>query len=574
MSKETISSNKAILVLVVIAILISAGTIFQTVTIIGELRTLSESVEDLEEMLGQPTPEGYIPNPDTVTYVFPRSTEKLDPPLATGESEAPVVMQCFQTLVRYKDTSLEEFIGEVAESWEASSDGYTWTFHIRPGLKFKNGDSLNATAVEYSFNRTLALPGFGSAVLSFILEPNGIEVVDASTLRIHVYEGGMIGMVLPVLANHYSGSIVNPNVVEAHGGAVGSTDWMAKNAAAEAGSGPYYVAKHEHGVELILDQNPNYFRGHEKSPKHVKFVIIPEIATRIMLLKKGDIDIYFDFPGVKVPELLETDVELINLGALRGGFANVAIGIGQAQLPGARFPMLADVRVRQAIAWAIDYDAALAVAYGGWAVRPYSNIPSGVPFHHSFTEYYAPAPDYDKARDLLGQVNPDWANGGPDNIIFKLEMNYLAGVEVERMQAVIIQSSLRQIGIDLELLPHDTAMMMAYITGDDMCMAFGRNPPLVPHPSYYEAHFRTGSYANWGRYSNSTVDALMSEARSIADLEEQEEIWYKIQEMLLQDVARAPVLSSPFMLVATQPWIDFVEHPFAAPWIWNATKGW
>jgi len=199
------------------------------------------------------------------------------------------VSNIYAALVKVKVED-EKFvtIPELAESWEVASDGKTWTFHLRKGLVFANGDPLKSDAVVYSLQRVLKLAKSPSWLFSDVLglTEESITAPDDYTVKI-VTNGSPSNVVLTMMGNTLSG-ILNPKVVQEHevDGDMGQA-WLTDHS---AGAGPYIIKEWERKVKLILIANENYWRGVPKI-KTIIFQDIPEATDQLLLLKKGDIDV-------------------------------------------------------------------------------------------------------------------------------------------------------------------------------------------------------------------------------------------------------------------------------------------
>ena len=253
----------------------------------------------------------------------------------------------------------------LAESWEVAPDGKTWTFHLRKGLVFADGDPLKADAVVYSFQRVLKLQKSPCWLFSDVLglTEESIAAPDDYTVKI-VTNGAPSNVVLTMVGNTLSG-VLNPRVVKEHevDGDMGQA-WLMDHS---AGAGPYNLEEWDRKIKVVLKANENYWRG---APK-IKTVIlqdIPEPTDQLLLLKKGDIDVAWDLTAEQANSLKGgPDVSIVTTPGQSDEYVGMNAGWGPFK----------DVRVRQAVKYAIDYNAIIDKVMTGFAINNQQFLPVG-----------------------------------------------------------------------------------------------------------------------------------------------------------------------------------------------------
>ncbi len=352
----------------------------------------------------------------------------LDPAVTyEGEPDA-YVSNIYAALVRIEIED-EKFvtIPELAESWELAPDGKTWTFQLRKELVFANGDPLKADAVVYSLQRVLKLGKSPSWVFSEVLglTEESITAPDDYTVKI-ITNGAPPNVVLTIIGSTTAG-ILNPKVIKKHeiDGDMGQA-WLTDHS---AGAGPYIIKEWERKVKLILIANEKYWRG-EPTIKTIIVQDIPESSDQNLLLRKGDIDVAWDLTAEQANSLKDLpDMSLVTTPAQ----ANEYLAIN------ANWGPFKDVKIRQAVKYAIDYDAIINKTMAGLAINNQQFIPIGYFGYVENNPYYQ---DIEKAKELMA------------------EAGYTEGFDVEiatevnercRDEAVIIQSDLAKIGIRAEI---------------------------------------------------------------------------------------------------------------------------
>jgi len=259
----------------------------------------------------------------------------LDPAVCYEVMPSVVVMNLYDGLFKLQEINgTIKAVPEIAKSYTISKDGKTWTFHLRHGLKFSNGDPLTADAVVYSYKRVLKLDKspvwlYESLGLTADNMNETIKKIDDYTVQIVTNKPFAPNVVMSILAQSWGG-IVDPKVVEAHdvNGDMGST-WLTDHS---AGSGPYVLEMWKRNSMIALSANENYFKG---APRIKRIMIrdIPESTNQLLSLKKGDIDVAWNLTpdqtnslksskGVSVVTVPSQSDEYVGMNAGWGPFKN------------------------------------------------------------------------------------------------------------------------------------------------------------------------------------------------------------------------------------------------------------
>ncbi len=317
----------------------------------------------------------------------------------------------------------------LAESWEVSEDGLTWTFRLRQGAKFHSGREVTADDVVYSFHRSLALNFAPIWILSqYVPEADMIQKVDTYTVAITTNQPVAELIIGSVVGFQGISSIVDRELVEAHATADDpwANEWLKSN---DAGSGPFILVEWAPNERIILDRFDDYWAG-PAGVKRIIFIDIPEPAAQKLALDKGDIDIAWD--------LLPEQVDLYR-GV--GGFTVVEgpnWGIEYLSVNAGRPPFDNEL-VREALRWAVDYDAIIYGIQKGAAIPGQTIIPKGMFGHLAETPFYK---DVEKARALLEQAG--YGQG--------FEVELLSSTAPRRVAiATQVQADLAEIGIKVNI---------------------------------------------------------------------------------------------------------------------------
>jgi peptide/nickel transport system substrate-binding protein len=413
---------------------------------------------------------------------------------------------------------------ELAESWNVSSDGRVYTFHLRHGIKFQNGDPFNAQAVKYSYDRAIKMGFSAGWLLGFCgMNLNSTKVIDDYTVQITVTPNPFL-----LTGLTYVG-IVDPAYVEAHGGVVNGTfnDWMVTHS---MGTGPFNLTKYDTSTEAILEANKNYWKG---APKVDKVIIkfIPETSTRELLIKSGDVELAQGIPPKDVANLMNASGVKMEI--------NKMVRIGRIQMWYFQSPFN-NTKVREAIAHAVPYDTIIKDVMYGYGNLYYSIVsPTGFGYQPTWQNY-----DYNltKARQLLTEAG--YPNGF--SCTFTIPDNILADQE---MCVVILQSELAKLGITMDIKKVAATEFGNLQRAGKLEMWTSAWQPAYNDVLYvsYIQHYsvRTGNYLAGGGYNNTAFDRLVEQTQAETDPTKRTQMCYDLQRILAEDVAIIPLYQYP-----------------------------
>ena len=443
----------------------------------------------------------------TLVYAVGSSITKLDaadPKLYPSPYEA--VFLIYDNLVRLdKNLKIQP---ELAERWEVSKDGCTWTFHLRKGVKFHDGTPFDAQAVKFHIDRVKD-PATASPNRTLWDHIKSVEVVDDYTIILRTTKP--FGPMLNYLA-HGSGGIVSP---------AGVKKWGADFGNHPIGAGPYKLESFTPGVEVVLVRNEDYW-GKRPAFDKVVFKYVPEPGARVAMLLTGEADVIADVPFEEIARLeASKDTKVITVTGLRCFFVCLNL----------RNPILQDQRVREALNYAVDKTSITESIYLGHATVLDSPVAPTI-FGYKKTREFPYDPN--KARAILASAGWSDTNGDgildkdgkPLSLVMMTSENYFPkDLDV----AMAVQSQLRKAGIDVKLWKVEEAAVRSYEKVPaaeqrwDMHL-YGFNPSNGD-PSYYLISLfgsnpdpdATPYRWNMMRYSNKKVDALIERSLSGPD---------------------------------------------------------
>ncbi|MDX2238702.1 MAG: ABC transporter substrate-binding protein [Hyphomonadaceae bacterium] len=443
----------------------------------------------------------------------------LDPANTSSSFDGAILDLLYQQLTAVDATSQDgRIMGELAESWTFSEDGLTLTFVLREGPAFADGTPVTAQAVKYSFDRIRAVGRAADQTLYWL---GGVEAVDARTVQMTLtqpFPAAPMMLALP------SFSIVNPSVVQANAGTDNALAWLGANT---AGSGPFQLSAWRRGQDLTLTANPNASTK-PRQFERVVFSVIPNDGTRRLKLERGDVDYvgglgavasrnYASIPDVVVARADFTmDMRFITINT--------------------KSPALADRRVRQAIAMAIDYEALRNDVLAGQVGPMTGYLPANVPGARS--DRPPQTRDLDGARRLLAEAGYD------PSVALRMMVTAYGPV------AEFIQAQLREAGLNVTLQRLAPSAIQATRATGDFDLFYDGWVMDVPDPAiFFNLAFSTRyieSGVNASRFGDPAFDAALDAALAQTDPVARAAAYGAIEARLLEE---RPVV----MLYATLP---------------------
>jgi peptide/nickel transport system substrate-binding protein len=403
--------------------------------------------------------------------------DQLDPQKTSAYFSFQVLENVFDTLVE-PDENLE-MRPALAESWDVSPDQRTWTFHLRKDVTFHDGSPFTADDVVYSYRRIIDEKLANVDKFSAVTD---VTAPDPSTVRITVKQptpnlltnlGGFKGMAIVQRRNVESGQIATHPV----------------------GTGPFAFQTQKSGDSITLQANPSYWAGAPKV-SGVTFRFISEPSTAMSALQADEIDWTDSIPTERVAQL--TDDDSITLAKMPSN-DYWYLALNQAREP------WNDVRMRQAIAYAIDRDAIVQATSYGTATANQLAIPNGNPW---YTEYDTYGHDIEKAKSLLRD-----SGAGPRNLDMLVTNEYPETVTA----AQIVADNLAPLGITVNIRTVDFATWLdEQNSGNFDMLMMGWLGNIDPDDFYYAQHHTSGT-SNAQKFSNREVDRLLDAGRVETD---------------------------------------------------------
>ena len=513
---------------------------------------------------------GEIKNPDTFIYATIGDIVTLDPAAsydtASGETE-----QCiYETLIFFDGESTTDFVPVLATEWTVSSDGKTYRFKIREGVKFHNGNDLTPADVEYSIERGM-VQDYGAGPQWMFFEPffgpdthssrsdaglmplediKATVEVDGQWVQFNLF--APYEPFLQILCGPW-GCILDKEWSIANG------DWDGSQASYEAlndppsggsplhsianGTGPFELERWESGVEVSMVRNDNYWQEPANFGRLI-IKVVDEWTTRKLMLEAGDAD------SVYVPRAYSVELEGVEGLTIWKDLPGLSVDsfffqfdinpettfVGSGELDGAGIPLdfFTDLDVRLGFNLAFDWDTYIKDAILNEAVQANSPVVEGLSYYNPDNPMHAL--DLDKAEEHFkaawgGEV---WEKG------FTFILCYNAGNLPRRTACQILQENL--LSINEKFVVNVQAMQWPTLIGG---MYGGLLPMfqigwLADYPDAHNFMFpfmhSGGTFSGWQNYSNPTADALIAQGISSTDPAERQSIYNQLAQIYYEDV--------------------------------------
>ncbi|MEZ2408875.1 ABC transporter substrate-binding protein [Bosea sp. RCC_152_1] len=411
----------------------------------------------------------------------------------------------------------------LARAWTVSPDGLIYTFTLRDDVRWHDGKPFTSADVAFTIETFKQIHPRGRLAFAQVTE---VRTPDPSTAIVVLAKpapyllASLAGSQIPILPRHvYEGSPIATNPANAH----------------PIGTGPFVFKEWVRGSHVVLERNTDYW---DKGKPYIDRLVtrfIPDAGARAAALESGEVDIAGDTP-IAGPDL-ERLKSLPQLGSETKGYEYSGV-LSQVVL-NLDTPALKDLRVRQALAAAIDPRIVLNVAWYGYGeLSPTVVIPAVKSFHDEAAKPYPI--DLVRAEKLLDEAG---LKRGSDGSRLALRLTYSPFFDGNRRTAEYIRQALARIGVSAAIAPYDQAQYVKTVYTD---RAFDLSVEVVsnaPDPAqgvqrfYWSKNFKPGvPFSNGSHYANTDVDRLLEAGESETDPKKRREHYLAVQRQIYTDI--------------------------------------
>jgi peptide/nickel transport system substrate-binding protein len=507
-------------------VLTRVAIIVSTVALIGSACAGTEPEAD-DEAASEPVRGG------TLVAAIDSDPGHLNPAITTSGATHTASELIYNGLVEL--TPEGKPVAELAESWDVEEGGALYRFHLRDGVTWHDGEPFTSADVKFSFEEVLlkfhsrTKASLGDALQS-------ISAPDEHTVEFHFAEPyGPLLLQLgvteaPIVAEHvYEGSDPQENQANLE----------------PVGTGPFAFESYTPGSEIRLKANRDYFKEELPYLDTVVLRVIPDPGNQVVALEAGDVDWLFDVPGPDLARLQAADgFGFLETSVNPGGsncIMTVSFNLDRA--------MFADVRVRRAIAHALDREQFLERVLFGAGKVAQAPISSGIPFAHADDLPEMPAFDRSRAEQLLDEAG--WVRDGDGTRTAR----GVAGVEdgtplsfeflhfpTFTPYGELFRAQLAEVGADVGLRPLEPPVFAETVFTerdfDTNVISYcnGADPEIGVKRMYISSNIAPIPFSNSSAYDNRAVDRLFEEARTTIAADARGDGYRRIQETLVQDL--------------------------------------
>ncbi len=474
----------------------------------------------------------------------------LDPQLATVLNDQILTLALFEGLTWLDETSTKPVPG-AAERWETSADGLTWTFHLRVGLKWSNGEALTADDFVQSWRRVLH-PTFASEGAWYLFALKNAEAYNAGKLadptaiglrapdaRTLVLQLERPTPYLAALVSLPAWFPVNPRVLAKFGDPIKrGSQWTRPGN--HVGNGAFVLKEWTPNARIAVTKNPHYWDAAKTKLNEIVFFPTENPAAEERDFRAGQLHVTFNLPVAKIASWRQQDAGKLRLDPMQ-------------QITFLRFnttkPPFNDARVRRALSLAIDRETIARTLLQASRLPAPALTPPGT---GGYTARAAVPTDFAGARKMLADAGFPGGRGLPAIDLQALNNEIHPGL-AETLQA----AWQRELGIAVRIAQVEQKTWVQNQQSLNYTVSTAAWTADFPDPVTFLGLFASDSSYNWTGWKNEKFDALLTRAASTLDAAQRYEVFQEAEALVLEDAPIAPVF------VGAQ---TYLLHP--------AVKGW
>lgn len=439
-----------------------------------------------------------------------------DPTMAGALATTRVLRNVYDGLVEFKLGTIDLEPG-LAESWEISSDATQYTFKLRQGIKFHDGEPLDANAVDFAlrrgFDKDFEFYNKANTVGFFLVGLKQSEVLDKYTIRLTLAKANAAFL---EFLGYGAGRIVSPKAVREHG-----NEYLVEH---PVGTGPFRFVEWQKGQKVVLERNPDYWRPGFPKADQLIFVPIPEPTARVTALLTGQVNMIVVVPPDSI-STLKSNADITYDQGPGNHYWFIVLNTKEGPFT--------DKRVRQAANYAIDKEGLATNILQGSAKPATQAMPAA---NWSYTDTVKGYPyDPKKAKALLAEAG--YPNGFKTKMIIPVSGS---GMMIPVQMNEYIQGNLREVGIEVEIQSYEWVSYLG-IWGKGLDSTTSMNNQSIMSSEPYILNFLlNGDFVppngwNTGWYNNSEVNNMLSRALEVADRGERAKIYAQAEKLIVED---------------------------------------
>jgi peptide/nickel transport system substrate-binding protein len=454
----------------------------------------------------------------TLIAAFSADPAGFDPVRGPSGMSHVVIEQVYSTLMAV-DPDAKPY-PELAESYAVSDDGLTYTFKLRQGVTFHNGDELTADDVKFSFDRLRAKDS-GYSYGAQVEDIESVDVPDKYTVQFKLNK--RVGPFLIYMA--FPGSSIVPKKLVESGHDLN---------AQPVGSGPFKFVSYQPRTAIKFERNPNYFEAGKPYFDAMEYRIISDITALTNAVLSGDVNFSNEVP----PKDWATVIANPDLAGvtLEGSRYNWMLA-NTTKAP------LDNPKVRRAISQALNREALVKGAFFGLATPITGGVVPSWNWAYADIQDVSPTGDPAKAKALLAEA------GLPDG--FETTMTIASSFPAQMAMAPIIQANLAAVGIKAKISTMEIPRYWDEVwstSNFDITTMYWLSP-LADPDDFVTNNYKCGMAINVQKYCSTAMDELLAAAKTAPTQNERKELYKKMQQLSLDEMGQVPLVNG-WLLIA------------------------
>lgn len=461
-----------------------------------------------------------------IIYGLTLAPSGIDPHVNASSELGIPLTSVYDTLV-YQDPQTGKFVPGLAQRWEVSEDGRTYTFYLKRGVAFHDGTPFDAEVVRFNLERITGAD-LASQKARFMLGPfERAEVVDAYTVRILLSEP--FAPLLDSLSQVYLG-MASPTAVE---------QWGDEYQLHQVGTGPFAFVEYVPGDHLLLRRNPDYrwgpsvYQHRQAQLNEVEFRFFTDPATRSPALETGEADVMGEIPPQDALRLQESPDFRIEAVPIPG--VSLMLFMNTAR------PPLDDIRVRQALLYGTDRATVVATIFRDTSPVAYGPLAAVTIGYDPAVREYHP---YDPARAVALLEEAGWTDSDGDGFRDRdgeplvLQMVLMSwGYMPEVGQLLAAQWADLGVGVESRVVSYPEALEIAG-KGEHHLIPFslsGSDPDIL------RKFFHSQALFNWSLVNDPEMDGWLDEAAQVSDTAQRAALYSRVQRRVMEQALVIPI---------------------------------
>ncbi len=457
----------------------------------------------------------------SVVVGIQQDIDSLDPHKATAAGTKEILFNIFEGLVKPDENG--NLMKAVASDYTISEDGLVYTFTLRDGIKFHNGNEVTVEDVEYSLERASGLLD-GTALISSLKTLTSVDIIDDKTVQVTTGSANteLIYSFTAAILPKGSGEDANADPI---------------------GTGPFSFVSYKPQEGIVLAKNNDYWQEGLPYLDEVNFKIVNSPDTALLDLQGGSIDIY--------PYLTDSQAN-----ELQGTFQILSApsDVVQALFLNNAVEPLNDVKVRQAICYALDKDSINEFVVGGNGTLVSSAmLPTLKDYYVDLNAVYGTGANIEKAKELLAEA------GYPDGIDLEVTVPSNYAVHMQTAEVAVEQLKAAGINATINAVEWNTWLEQCYNGRQYEATICGITSDMTP--SYLLNRFQTDSSKNFINFSSAEYDELYLKTQASLDLTEKAEYYKELQKILVDEAGTAFIQVPPITIAMSKELGGYKFYP-------------